>query len=137
MPGDNDPVRLWRYIISACQAFEVETEGALSRLTASQPPVFEAVLTALINALARVGDRVVLVLEDYHFITDGETHDTLAFLIDHPPAGVHIVLTTRSEPPLPLARLRARQELNDLRQADLRFSRRTSTGHCPEHSELS
>jgi LuxR family maltose regulon positive regulatory protein len=120
--GDSDPVRFWRYVISACQAFGIQTENALARLHTSQPPVFEAALTALINALAQLQDRAVLVLEDYHFITDNRTHETLAFLIEHLPASLHVVLTTRSEPALPLARMRARQQLNELRPADLQFS---------------
>ena len=121
--GDNDPVRFWRYVITACQAFE-NTLGrsTLAALRASQQPPFESVLTQFINALAQVSSQCILVLEDYHAITAHEVHNTVAFVLDHLPATLHLILITRSEPPLPLARLRARNELSEFSAADLRFS---------------
>jgi LuxR family maltose regulon positive regulatory protein len=122
-PGDNDPVRFWRYAISACRAFDPELgKPALAMLRAAQPPSFEAVLTAFLNQLADLPGRYTLVLEDYHAITAPPIHEALAFLLDHLPASLHLVLIARSEPPLPLARLRARDQLSQFGAADLRFS---------------
>jgi LuxR family maltose regulon positive regulatory protein len=122
--GDNDPVRFWRYILTACQAFDTGAGASipLAILSSAPQPPFEALLTLFINEIAQLSDRVILVLEDYHFISTRQIHETLAFLIDHLPAALHLILITRSDPPLPLARLRARNELYELRAADLRFT---------------
>lgn len=125
--GDNDPVRFWRYVTAACQRFapELSREGLKWLRTASRPP-WETVLTGLLNDLAALTsevEQVVLVLEDYHLITAAPVHQTLTFFLEHLPATVHLLLTTRSDPPLPLAQWRARNELNELRALDLRFSR--------------
>ncbi len=122
--GDNDPVRFWRYVFAACQAFDPAI-GAAARnlLRASARPDYEAALTALINDLAGLARKGVLILEDYHLISAPEIHDQLAFVLDHLPATLHVVVLTRSDPPLPLARLRVQHELNELRADDLRFSR--------------
>lgn len=121
--GDNDPVRFWRYVISACQAFDAGLgRSALALLHTSQRPSFEAVLTAFINDLAQLAGRGVLVLEDYHVITSRQVHETLAFLLDHLPTTLHLLMITRSDPPLPLPRLRAHDDLSELHSADLRFS---------------
>ncbi len=121
--GDDDPIRFWRYVLTACRAFDPALgRSALVALRASQQPVFEPVLTPFINEMAQLPHRCILVLDDYHVITSRQVHDTLAFLLDHFPATLHLVLMTRSEPPLPLARLRARGELGELNAADLRFS---------------
>jgi len=85
-------------------------------------PVGEAFLTDLINELAELPQPLILVLDDYHVIETQNIHDGLAFLIDHAPAFFHIVIVTRADPPLPLARLRARSQMLDLRLADLRFT---------------
>jgi LuxR family maltose regulon positive regulatory protein len=122
--GDNDPIRFWRYVLTACQAFGNGIgSSALTILHTSQEPSLEAMLTRLINDLVQLPDKKVLVLEDYHLITSQKIHETLGFLIDHLPGTLHPVLLTRTDPPLPLARLRARNELAELRAADLRFSR--------------
>lgn len=125
--GDNDPVRFWRYVITACRAFDVNLgESILESLHAAHPsfgPVpLEPILTTFLNALSRLPDRGILVLEDYHLITNPQIHDAMTFLLDHLPATVHVILLTRSEPPLPLARWRARSELYDIRSEDLRFT---------------
>ena len=121
--SDNDPQRFWRYVITACRAFDgAPGRSALAALRASQTPALENVLVSFINELARLPTRSVLVLDDYHLITSPEIHETLSFLLDHFPAPLHLILITRSEPPLPLARLRARNQLNELDAADLRFS---------------
>lgn len=121
--GDDDPIRFWRYVLTACRAFDPALgRSALVALRASQQPVFEPVLTPFINEMAQLPHRCILVLDDYHVITLRQVHDTLTFLLDHFPATLHLVLMTRSEPPLPLARLRARDELSEFNAADLRFS---------------
>jgi LuxR family maltose regulon positive regulatory protein len=121
--GDNDPVRFWRYVIHASQAFATGV-GATARelLHASPRPAYEVALTTLINDLARLPERCVLVLEDYHAIAMRQIHEQVAFLLDHLPPALRLVIITRSDPPLPLARMRARHELCELRPADLRFS---------------
>ncbi len=121
--GDNDPVRFWRYIFTAIQAFDLEAgRSALALLNASQQPHYEAALTALINGIAQRSGKDILVLEDYHFIVNPQIHEVVASLLDHLPPALHLALLTRSDPPLPLARLRARNEINELRALDLRFS---------------
>jgi LuxR family transcriptional regulator, maltose regulon positive regulatory protein len=121
--GDNDPVRFWRYLLSACQAFDPSIGAAsLALLHASQCPPYEALLTTFINELAQLHSRFVLVLEDYHVIVARQIHEAISFLLDHLPNTLHLLLITRAEPPLPLARLRAHDELCELHAADLRFS---------------
>jgi LuxR family maltose regulon positive regulatory protein len=121
--GDNDPLRFWRYVFTALQSLEPEAGRiALGLLEASQSPSFESALTAVINQLASREDRCLLVFEDYQAITNPEIHSAVSFLIDHLPAALHLLVLTRSDPPLPLARLRARSEINELRAIDLRFS---------------
>jgi LuxR family maltose regulon positive regulatory protein len=131
--SDNDPVRFWRYLITACQTFQVDLQEAYSALldTTPQPPFVPSslctVLTILLNALARCSSRGILVLEDYHVITSQEVHETISFFLDHLPATIHLIMITRSEPPFSLARLRARNELYEVRTADLRFSQEETT----------
>lgn len=121
--ADNDPVRFWRYVFTACQVFQPDLgETSLEMLSSVRQPSFEAILTAFINELTQLPGRSILVLEDYHLITSPQIHQALAFLLDHLPITLHLVLLTRSDPPLPLARLRARGDLNELRSVDLRFS---------------
>lgn len=120
--GDNDPVRFWRYFITTCQAGDAMLgETALQRLTRSPLPNFEAVLTAFINDLSVLDEKRVLVLEDYHHITTPVIHTALAYLIDQLPPCLHLVIITRGECPLPLAKLRIEGELNELSADDLRF----------------
>src|SRR6266446_5521699 len=128
--GDNDPVRFWRYVITACQVFDPAVgESTLALLHMSRRPSLESVLATFINELAtfinelaQLVYRGVLVLEDYHVITAPQIHESVAFLLDHLPATLHLLMLTRSDPPLPLARLRAHGDLSELHAADLRFS---------------
>lgn len=126
--ADNDPVRFWRYLIAACQEFQTDLAQAQRALTAMNPqPPFvpsslEAMLTILLNALARCLAGGILILEDYHVITERSIHETVAFFLDHLPTTVHLIIITRSDPPFSLARLRARNLLCEVRTADLRFS---------------
>src|SRR5205807_8137872 len=87
-----------------------------------QPPPIEAVLTLLLNELRTISADVVLVLDDYHVIDAREIHAGMVYLLDHLPPRLHLVIASRTDPPLPLARLRARGELVEVRAADLRFT---------------
>jgi LuxR family maltose regulon positive regulatory protein len=121
--GDNDPTRFLVYFVAALQTIEADIgKGALSALQSPQPPPTEAILTDLINEIAAVPDRIVLVLDDYHLIEAQPIHDALIFLLRHLPPQMHLVIATREDPPLSLARLRARGQLTELRATDLRFS---------------
>jgi LuxR family maltose regulon positive regulatory protein len=120
---DNDPGTFWTYVVTALQgATDAVGADALGLLEAPQPPI-EAVLVSLVNDLDGLPGEVVLVLDDYHLVESPEIHDGMAFLIEHLPARVQLVLATRVDPPLPLARLRARGELVEVRSSDLRFTR--------------
>ena len=122
-PGDDDPARFWRYFVTAVGNVQPGTGAtALALLGSPQAPPMEVVLTTLLNDLADIDADSVLVLDDYHLIESGAIHEALAFLIDHLPQRVHLVIATRADPPLPLARLRARSELHELRVTDLRFT---------------
>jgi LuxR family maltose regulon positive regulatory protein len=127
--GDDDPLRFLAYLVAAIQSIDSELgEGAWAMMQSPQPPDAETVLTALINDLAeRPGSGgqpapVVLVLDDYHEVTAQPVHDVLVFLLDHLPPQMHVLIATRVDPPWPLGRLRARQEMTELRAGDLRFT---------------
>jgi LuxR family maltose regulon positive regulatory protein len=126
--GDNDPARFLAYLVAALRTMDGRAElgnvgeGALGALQSPQPPPVEAVLTVLINEIATISTAFILVLDDYHLIQAQRVHDAVTFLLDHMPTSMHLVLTTRADPPLPIARLRARRQLVELRQADLRFT---------------
>jgi LuxR family maltose regulon positive regulatory protein len=112
-PGDNDPARFWRYFITAVDKLQAGSgDTALALLGSSQAPPIEAVLTTLLNELGDLPTDAVLVLDDYHLIESRAIHEALTFLIDHLPSRMHLVIATRVDPPLPLARLRARGEMN-------------------------
>jgi LuxR family maltose regulon positive regulatory protein len=121
--GDNDPARFWTYFIAALETLHPGIdEGALGLLQSSSRPPIETVLTTLINAVATIPDDFALVLDDYHVIEAQPIHDGITFLLDHLPPQMHLVIACRSDPPLPLARLRGRGQLVELRAADLRFT---------------
>ena len=120
---DNDPARFLTYLIAAlqtCQAAMGET--ALTALAAPQAPPAKALLTLLINELGTLAAPLTLVLDDYHVITAQPIHEALTFLIDHLPPHLRLIITTRVDPPLPLARWRVRNQLADVRADDLRFT---------------
>jgi LuxR family transcriptional regulator, maltose regulon positive regulatory protein len=121
--GDNHPATFWTSLVAALRtAVPGVGAGALSLLQSPRPPPIETVLAPLLNELGAVRDELVLVLDDYHVIVDRDVRDGMAFLIDHLPPRVHLVIASRADPVLPLARLRARGELVELRAADLRFT---------------
>jgi LuxR family maltose regulon positive regulatory protein len=143
---DNDPAHFWAYFVGALQTLNTQLgEYALSLLRASQPqptlaapdddsaanprPIgsgqtdrIEPILTALLNDIAAFPETFALVLDDYHVITERAIHEAVDFLIDHLPRQMHLILTSRFDPPLRLARLRARGQLTEIRSADLRFT---------------
>ncbi|MDQ4089307.1 MAG: LuxR C-terminal-related transcriptional regulator [Actinomycetota bacterium] len=114
--GDNDPVVFWAYVVAALQTV---VDPAI---LASSPASVEAALATLVNELDALEDDLVMVLDDYHVIESAPIHEQLGFLLEHLPPNVHLVIGSRADPPLPLARLRARGELVELRAADLRFT---------------
>ncbi len=121
--GDNDPVRFWSYLIAALQTIEPELgKSAQALLRTSQGSPIESILTVLINDLASKGTHAILVLDDYHAIDTPAIQGALAFFIDHLPTGVHVVISTRADPPIALAHLRARGSLLELRADALRFT---------------
>src|SRR5262245_22825331 len=111
-PDDNDPGRFWRYIVAAVDRVHNGIgEQALSLLNASEHPTPKAIFTALLNGLVTRPDELVLVLDDYHLIASHAVHDSLAFLLEHRSPGLHVVISSRSDPPIPLARFRAQGQL--------------------------
>lgn len=121
--GDNIPVRFWTYFVGALQRLRAGIgASSLESLYSLQPPPIEVILTTLINDLAQMPGELVLVLDDYHAIDLEPIHAALSFFIEHMPAQVHLVITSRVEPPLRTTRLRAHGELTEIRAADLRFT---------------
>src|SRR5499427_436661 len=123
--GDNDPARFWRYVVAALEQVRPGADAPVMELLRgpSRPPL-EAVATAVINELTIVPEEgeVALLLDDYHLIEAPPVHQSVTFLLDRLPPGLRVVLSSRADPPLPLARLRARGQLTELRAADLRFT---------------
>ena len=127
--GDNDPARFWRHAVAALDRARPGIAGRVAPLlsASSGPPAgswFGGLVTALINELAAGPDAggVLLVLDDYHVIGSRPVHESVAFLLEHRPPGICVVLASRSDPPLPLARLRGSGQLTEVRAADLRFT---------------
>ena len=121
--ADNDPVRFWRYLVTAIdRLYPGAGDAALALLGSAHAPPIEAVLNTVLNELANLPTNAVLVLDDYHLIEYGPIHEALGYLIDHLPPRMHLVISTRADPSLSLARLRARGELNELRGNDLSFT---------------
>ena len=123
--GDNDPARFWRHVIAALDRMRPGTAEQLSPLLGPpSPPAFEGLVTALINELAGQpgAGEMLLILDDYHLIDAQPVHASLGFLLEHRPAALRLVLASRADPPLGLARLRGRGQLAELRAAELRFT---------------
>ena len=123
--GDNDPVRFWRHVVAAVGPARPGVAERLLPLFGPPPPSsFDGLAAALINELAGQpgDDEAVLILDDYHLIDAEPVHESLSVLLEHPPPGLQVVLASRSDPPLPLGRLRARGQLAELRAAELRFT---------------
>ena len=123
--ADNDPVRFWRHVVAALDRARPGIAERVSPLLGPPaPPTFDGLVTALVNELDAEPSEaeVLLVLDDYHLIDAQTVHASLEFLVDHLPLGLHLVMASRSDPPLPLPQLRAGGRLTELRATDLRFT---------------
>ena len=121
--ADNDPPRFLSYVIAAVQRVVPGVAGDLAMLLrSSQRPSVEFVITALVNELASVPDDVTLVLDDYHVVTSTAVNGALIFLLENLPPNLHLIISTRSDPPIPIARLRSRGQVVEVRADDLRFT---------------
>ena len=124
--GDNDPVRFLTYFINALNRIEgIEStlgDGMLNILQSPKPPPTKTVLTQLINEITEFSDDIIFVLDDYHIVDSSPVDDALTFLLEHLPPNFHLVITTREDPYIPLSRLRANDQLTEIRATDLRFS---------------
>src|SRR5262245_38157459 len=140
-PEDNDPARFWAYVIAALQRLQpglAKQTHAVLQAQERQPHSYEPLLTMLLNELVAIPDMrpsqaakaeqapfredIALVLDDYHVIDNPAIHTGIAFLIDHLPTHLHVAIASRSDPPLPLARRRASNQLCEIRFDDLRFT---------------
>ena len=126
---DNDPALFWTYVVSAMQRAADGVGATAMQLLTSSPPATDAALAALLNELDGLSQDLVLVLDDYHLVEAPEIHEGMAFLLEHQPPRLHVVLASRADPPLPLARMRARAELVEVRVTDLRFTADESTAY--------
>jgi len=131
--GDNDPASFWTYVIAALQTVAPGVGAtALTVLQDPQPLPIPTVLTTLINDLGAIASDLVLVLDDYHVIEARDVQDGMEFLLDHLPPQLHLVIASRADPALPLARLRGRGELVEVRAADLRFTPEEAAAYLNE-----
>jgi LuxR family maltose regulon positive regulatory protein len=127
--SDNDPRRFLAYLLAALQQIDAGIgKTAEAMLQSPQPPPGEVILTALVNEITAVPQPFVLILDDYHVLHASPIYQQLNFLLEHQPQQMHLVVITREDPPLPLARLRARGQMAEIRQEDLRFS----LGECAD-----
>lgn len=122
--ADNDPLRFWRHIVAALQTIKAASDESMQiAMEAVQGIPQDLLVTSLINDIAQINGIAILVLEDYHLVENKSIHDGINFLLNHLPPQFHLVITTRSDPPLQIARRRAAMELNEIRAVDLRFTR--------------
>ena len=119
---DNDPALFWTYLVAALKTAVPGLGGSAPSLLESPQPPMEVVLATLLNDLSAISNDVVMVLDDYHVIDARDVLDGMAFLLEHLPPQIHLVIASRADPALPLARLRGRGELVEIRAADLRFT---------------
>src|SRR5262249_22180918 len=121
--GDNDPARFLTYLVAALQTVAPDLGAeVLGVLQSPQPPPVDSILTTLLNNITTSPHEFILVLDDYHVIDASPVDRALAFLLEHLPPHLHLVIATREDPQLPLPRLRAGGQLSELRVADLRFT---------------
>ena len=126
---DSDPKRFLTYLVAALQRISDEVgEDVLEMLQTTPSPPTEAILTPLLNEIATIPGDFCLVLDDYHVLDAKPIDQALTFLLDHQPPQMHLVITTREDPTLPLARFRARGQLTEIRVSDLRFTLSESAG---------
>ena len=128
--GDSDPTRYLRYLVAALATIAPEAgQATRNMLRLPQPPSAESILTALINGLFALPADLVLVLDDYHTIETQMVHSAMAFLIENLPPQVHVILSTRADPPLPLSRWRSRGMMVEIHDDDLRFNPEESAAY--------
>lgn len=121
--GDNDPACFITYLVSALQSVSVNMGRGLDRLLLSpQLPALESMIRSLLSEIAGLTDHFVLVLDDYHILQSRPIDEALALLLEYMPTQMHLVILTREDPAVPIARLRVRNQLTELRSADLRFT---------------
>jgi len=129
--GDSDPIRFLTYFVAALQTVNLSDSegnsikignGVLAVLQSPQPPSTESILTTLLNEITAVSTPIILILDDYHLIDSQPVDKALTFLLDHLPPHMHLIMTTREDPNLPLSRLRVRGQLTELRATNLRFT---------------
>ena len=135
-PADNDPSSFWTYVVSALQGAVPGVGSSALELIPSSPMPTDLVLTTLLNDLAATPGEVWLVLDDYHLVDKTEIGQGMIFLLDHLPSHVHVVLSTRADPDLQLARWRVRGELVEIRAADLRFTPDEAASYLNEATGL-
>ncbi len=120
--GDDDPTQFWTYVLTAMrQVWPRIGAMALTMLQSLHPPSLPAIARTVLNAVAAQRRAVVLVLDDYHLITSPAIHESIAALLEHPPSQLHLYLTARGEPPLPIARFRVNGWVNEISADHLRF----------------
>ncbi|MBN1487763.1 MAG: hypothetical protein JW981_08990 [Anaerolineae bacterium] len=147
--GDNDPARFLAYLVAALRSVQIDVrETTIAALQAPKLPSLDSVMTTLINAITAqrmpetdkedtsTDNTYILILDDYHLITTQPVHDALTFLLDHLPPNLHMVIATRADPPLPIARLRGKGQLTELRQSDLRFTEEEAAAFLNTHTGL-
>lgn len=126
---DNEPGSFWSYVVAALQKAVAELGSGAMQLSGPVPVPPDAMLTGLVNALAAAPGEVWLVLDDYHVIEDREVREGMRFFLEHLPPNVHVLLSTRADPDLPLPRWRVRREVVEIRAADLRFTAEEATAY--------
>ena len=135
--ADNDPARFFTYCLAALQHIEPAIgQTTHSLLQSPQPPAPEALITTLINDSIAFSGKLALVLDDYHHINNPAIHQAMTLLLEHLPPQMRLIITTRADPPLPLARLRVRGQITELRENDLRFTLEEATAFLNEMMAL-
>jgi LuxR family maltose regulon positive regulatory protein len=124
---DSDPTRFAAYLIAALRTFDANIGNGLQAILQSPQPPMEAILTTLINEISAIPDKCVLVLDDYYLVDSQPIREAVLYLVDHLPPNMHLVIATRRDPALSLARLRAAGQMEEIRARDLRFTREETT----------
>lgn len=134
--ADSEPASFWTYVVTALRTWVPGVGSGAQTLLASSPVPTELVLTMVVNALAAAPGEVWLVLDDYHLVDNHDVDDGMAFLLEHLPRHVHVVISTRADPDLPLSRWRVRDELVEIRAAELRFTSDEAVAYLNEVAGL-
>jgi LuxR family maltose regulon positive regulatory protein len=135
--SDSDPATFWTYLIAALQRVEPGVGAdARAALESPRPQAIETVLATALNELSALTKELVLVLDDYHVVDARDVQHGLTFLLDHLPPRLHLVIASRTDPSLPLARLRSRGELEEIRAADLRFTSEEAAAYLNDMMSL-